>query len=77
MIGPDRNRILDDQDRQQDRRGFERRHDQREQRRRQHAETGKTALAQPEEGHGRNGEKVEQRIGDHGQFAPAAKEPLT
>ena len=46
---------------------FQRRHHEREQRRRQHAEPGKAALAQAEKGHGRNGEKIKQRIGDHGR----------
>ena len=65
MIGPDRDGVLTDQDRQQDGRGFERRHDQRQERRRYHAKPGKSALAQPKQSHGGNGQKIEQRIGNH------------
>ena len=73
-IGPHRDGVLADEDRQQDGGAFERRHDQRDKRCRDHAEADEAALAKAEQRHRGNGHQVEQRIGDH--WKPAIREDI-
>ncbi len=64
-IGPDRDDVLAHQDRQQDGRGLQRRHGERQQRRRDHADADEAALAEAERGHGGDRQEIEQRVSDH------------
>ena len=64
-VPPDGDGVLADQDRQDQCRGFERGKVKRGQRRREQTDTGKAALGQPKRQHGRNGESIEEGIGDH------------
>jgi len=63
---------MGDQKRQDDGGALQDRHPQGQQRHRDHAEPGKAALAEPEQDHGRHGDEIEQRVGDHGR-GPAAR----
>jgi hypothetical protein len=63
-VDPNRDGVLHDQDRQQDRGRLQGRQNGREERRRDHPDAGKAALAEPERRHRDDGKRIEQRIGD-------------
>ncbi len=65
-VDPERGGVLRHHDRQQDGGGLERRHGQRQHRRRHLPGAGKAAFRQAERHHGGDGERVEQGVGDDG-----------
>ena len=66
-VGPDRDHILHQQDRQHDRDRLQRRNDQREQWRCDHADAGEAALGKAKQRHGNHRDRPEQGVGGEGQ----------
>jgi len=74
-VDPDRDGVLHDQDRQHDGGRLQGRQRQREQRGRDHADAREATLAEPKQCHCRDGEQIEQRIGDDGHAAGGILRP--
>ena len=65
-VDPERGGVLRHHDRQQNGGGLERRHGERQHRRRHLPGAGKAAFRQPERHHGGDGQRIEQGVGDEG-----------